>query len=141
MTSYSGKPVTLNMSAEDAYERLNNLGAFQERINALPDEIKSKIGDISFTEDTISFNGTPMGSLTLRISERVPGQRVAFNAEGAPVPIIMAVNIAPAGEGMSTAVTSIDVELPAMLKPMVGPRLQEAADKMGDMMKNLVTLK
>ncbi len=129
------------MSASAAYAKLTDLSSFQERLAALPDDLKSKVGDISFTADTISFNGTPMGALVLKLSETVPDKRVAFTAQGAPVPVIMSISLDDKGDDKAEAISSIDVEVPAMLKPMIGPKLKEAAEKMGEMIKNLVSLK
>lgn len=129
------------MSAADAYGRITSLSSMQEKIADLPDEVKSKVGDLTLTDDTITLNSTPMGSLTLKVCERVEGRRVAYQAQGSPVPVILAVNIEPKSDSACEVVAAIDVELPAMLKPMVGPKLQEAASKLGDMMKNLVSLK
>ncbi len=141
MTTYSSKPIEIPTSASDAYEKLTNLSAFQERIASLPDDIRAKVGDISFTEDTISFNGTPMGALVLKLSESIPDKRVAFTAQGAPVQIVMSIELENKGADKAEAISSIDVEVPAMLKPMIGPKLKEAAEKMGEMIKNLVSLK
>lgn len=141
MTTYSSKPIDIPMSAQSAYDKLSDLSSFQERLESLPADIKSKVGDISFTSDTISFNGTPMGAMVLKLSEKVPGKRVAFTAQGAPVPIVMSIDFEEKGEEAAQAVSSIDVEIPAMLKPMIGPKLKEAAEKMGEMIKNLVSLK
>lgn len=141
MTTYSSKPVEIPMSASAAYAKLTDLSSFQERLAALPDDLKSKVGDISFTADTISFNGTPMGALVLKLSETVPDKRVAFTAQGAPVPVIMSISLDDKGTDKAEAISSIDVEVPAMLKPMIGPKLKEAAEKMGEMIKNLVSLK
>ena len=49
----------------------------------------------------------------------------------------MAVDLAPAGSDSSEVVTTIEVEIPAMLKPFVGPQLQKAADKFGELMAGL----
>ncbi|WP_304467838.1 hypothetical protein, partial [uncultured Muribaculum sp.] len=67
----------------------------------------------------------------------VADKRVAFTAESAPVPLIMSINLDAKTPESTEIVTAIDVEIPAMLRPMVGPKLQEAADKFGDMVKNL----
>lgn len=129
------------MSASAAYAKLTDLSSFQERLESLPEDLKSKVGDISFTADTISFNGTPMGALVLKLSETVPDKRVAFTAQGAPVPVIMSIALEDKDTDKAEAISSIDVEIPAMLKPMIGPKLKEAAEKMGEMIKNLVSLK
>ncbi|MBD5267904.1 MAG: hypothetical protein HDS41_07015 [Bacteroides sp.] len=141
MTTYSSKPVEIPMSASAAYAKLTDLSSFQERLESLPEDLKSKVGDISFTADTISFNGTPMGALVLKLSETVPDKRVAFTAQGAPVPVIMSIALEDKDTDKAEAISSIDVEIPAMLKPMIGPKLKEAAEKMGEMIKNLVSLK
>lgn len=137
MTTYSSKTIELQLPVATVYARISDIGGFQSRIDQLPDEVKSKIGSVRFTDDSIIINAAPMGDMVLKVTERIPERRVAFTAQGAPVPLIMAINVEAAGEDRTNVVTSIDVEIPAMLKPMVGPKLQEAAEKFGDMIRNL----
>lgn len=141
MTTYSSKPVDVAMPASTVYERISDLGTFQERIDRLPEEVKSKIGSVTFTADTIVINAAPMGDMTLRVTERVPARRLALTAENAPVPIVLSVNLSEKSAESTEVITAIDVEMPAMLRPMVGPKLQEAAEKFGDMIKNLAFVK
>lgn len=141
MTTYSSNPVTLPLSAEVVYDRVSNLGAYQDKLNELPAEVKAKMGDVTFEEDKITINSGPTGAMTLKIAEKVPGKRVALQAENAPVPIFLSINLEPKGDESTEVVTSIDVEMPAMLKPLVGPKLQQAASQFGDMIKNLAGIK
>lgn len=141
MTTYSSKPVDVNMSAATVFDRISNLGSFQERIDQLPEEVRAKIGSVTFTDDTIVINAAPMGDVTLRVTERIPSKRLALSAENSPVPLTLAVNLNEKGADSTEVVTAIDVEMPAMLRPMVGPKLQEAAEKFGDMIKNLAFVK
>lgn len=141
MTTYSSNPVTLPLSAEVVYDRVSNLGAYQDKLNELPAEVKAKMGDVTFEEDKITINNGPTGAMTLKIAEKVPGKRVALQAENAPVPIFLSINLEPKGGESTEVVTSIDVEMPAMLKPLVGPKLQQAASQFGDMIKNLAGIK
>lgn len=141
MTTYSSKPVDVNMSAATVFDRISNLGSFQERIDQLPEEVRAKIGSATFTDDTIVINAAPMGDVTLRVTERIPSKRLALSAENSPVPLTLAVNLNEKGADSTEVVTAIDVEMPAMLRPMVGPKLQEAAEKFGDMIKNLAFVK
>lgn len=137
MTTYSSKAIELPMSAAMVYDRLSDISAFQVKIDQLPDDVKSKIGSVRFTDDSIIINAAPVGDMVLKVTERVPEKRVAFTAQGAPVPLIMAINIEALADDKATVKTAIDVEIPAMLRPMVGPKLQEAAEKFGDMIRNL----
>ncbi|HRF68268.1 MAG TPA: hypothetical protein PK430_03515 [Muribaculum sp.] len=141
MTTYSSKPATLDMPVETVYKHISDIAAYQEKINGLPDEIKQKIGNVTFADDKITIKGAPMGDIELVVSERVENKRMALNAMNSPVPIIMSINLDEQGTGKTQVVTSIDVEMPAILKPMVGPKLQEAAEKFGDMIKNLAFVK
>lgn len=137
MTTYSSKPTEVAMPVSSVYERVSNPAAFQERLDALPEEVRAKLGAVRFTEDSIIITAAPMGDMVLKITERVADKRVAFTAESALVPLIMSINLDAKTPESTEIVTAIDVEIPAMLRPMVGPKLQEAADKFGDMVKNL----
>ncbi|WP_289713247.1 hypothetical protein [uncultured Muribaculum sp.] len=137
MATYSSKPIEIPMQAESVYEKVSNLSGFQERIDNLPQDVKDKIGAVRFTEDSIIINAATVGEMVLSISEKVPGKRVAFTANGAPVPIVMSINLENIDNEKTLVTTCIDVEIPAMLKPLVGPKLQEAAEKFGDMIGNI----
>lgn len=137
MTTYSSKTIELQMPVEAVYARISDIGGFQSRIDQLPEEVRSKIGSVRFTDDSIIINAAPMGDMVLKVTERIPEKRVAFTAQGAPVPLVMAINLEAVGEDKTNVTTSIDVEIPVILKPMVGPKLQEAAEKFGDMIRNL----
>ncbi|MFG6381963.1 MAG: hypothetical protein K1V87_07655 [Muribaculum sp.] len=141
MTTYSSKPAILDMPVETVYKHISDIAAYQEKINGLPDDIKKKIGNVAFDNDKITIKGAPMGDIELAVTERIENKRMALTAQKAPVPIIMSINLEEQGADKTQVVTSIDVEMPAMLKPMVGPKLQEAAEKFGDMIKNLAFVK
>lgn len=129
------------MPADVVYDRINNLESFGSRLNELPEDVRAKMGDVKFTADSIIINAAPVGDMTLNVSERVPDKRIAFSVANAPVPLSMSINLDGKGEESTEVVTSIEVEMPAMLRPMVGPKLQQAADKFGDMIKNIAVLK
>ena len=45
----------------------------------------------------------------------------------------------PDGENSTEVSTSIDIQLPAMLKPFLGPQIQKAADQFGVMMGKIAS--
>lgn len=141
MTTYSSKPALIAMSAEAVYDRISNIESFESRINELPEDVRAKMGDVRFTHDSIIINSAPVGEMTLNVSERVPGKRIAFSVANAPVPLMMAINMEEKDPESTEVVTAIDVDMPAMLRPIVGPKLQQAAEKFGDMIKNIAVLK
>lgn len=118
MTTYSSKPAILDMPVETVYKHISDIAAYQEKINGLPDDIKKKIGNVAFDNDKITIKGAPMGDIELAVTERIENKRMALTAQKAPVPIIMSINLEEQGADKTQVVTSIDVEMPAMLKPM-----------------------
>ena len=46
-------------------------------------------------------------------------------------------DIRPVSDNTSEVETLIDVEIPAMLRPLIGPQLQKAADKFGELIAGL----
>ena len=137
MTTYASKPIEVAMPVDDVYARISDMESFQDRIDNLPDDVKAKIGSVKFTADSITINAAPMGDMILNVTERVQNQRVALQAQNAPVKLILAINLAPKSETSTEVTTAIEVDIPVMLKPMVGPKLQEAANRFGEMIQNL----
>ena len=107
-------------------------------MNQLPQEQLSKIGEVRFTEDSIVIKAAAVGEITLKMTERVAPTHVKFAAAGVPVKMETSVNLSPASVDSTNLITELDVDVPAMLKPMVGPKMQEAADKMADMIAMLL---
>lgn len=136
MAKYTGDPVTINKKTDQVFERIANIGSYQQYLDQLPDEIKSKIGDVRFSGDAIIITAAPVGEIVLKLVEKQAPSSLKFEAQGAPVPLF--VDIALADTGEATELTPvIDVEVPAMLRPFVAPKMQEAANQMGKMLGNL----
>lgn len=136
MAKYTGDPVTINKKTDEVFERIANIGSYQQYLDQLPDEIKSKIGDVRFSDDAIIITAAPVGEIVLKLVEKQAPSSLKFEAQGAPVPLF--VDIALADTGEATELTPvIDVEVPAMLRPFVAPKMQEAANQMGKMLGNL----
>ena len=78
-----------------------------------------------------------VGEIAFHVTERVSPGKVVFGTKSSPVPLTMEVNIRPLDEASAEVQTVIDVEIPAMLRPLIGPQLQKAADKFGELMTGL----
>lgn len=140
MADYKGKPTRLEHPVEEIYDRLVDLGRYGERLAALPEEQRRMIGDVRFTDDSIFITAQPVGEIQLKAVTRRRPEEIALEAVGSPVPMMMKILIdrdaaAPDTAGTVTPVVSVD--LPMMLKPLVGPKLQESADKFGDLLTKL----
>lgn len=133
MATYKGKAAVVNQPAAVVYDKISNIGAFQERFDSLPEEAREKLGTVRFTNDSIVITAQPVGEITFKVVERYAPQKVRLEAEQSPVPFGITMFVNPKDENSAEVSSQLDVEIPAMLRPMVGGKLQEAADKFGEL--------
>ena len=137
MAKYASKPVAVNQPVEVLFDRFSDVSLFQQRINEIPEEERAKIGDVTFEADAICINTPQVGQLKFKVTERTAPGHIVFSAVGSPIPMTMMIDITATSESTSEVVTAIDVEIPAMLRPLIGGKMQEAADKFGEMIGRL----
>lgn len=137
MAKYSGKPVVVTHPAEEVYNRLSDLSSFQQRLETLPPEAREKLGDVRFTADSIIITAPAVGEMKFVVSERTPFSRLGFAAENSPVPFAIKIDMKPVSDTSTEVMATIDVDIPVMLKPLVGGKMQEAADKFSEMLSTL----
>ena len=136
MATFTSKPAVINTPADKLAEKFSDFTRLQQYIDALPAEERAKVGDIALTSDSIILKTPQVGEITLKVTERKP-ERLVLEAVGSPVPMKLVVNLKPVSESSTELVTSIDVDIPAFLKPMIGGTMQKAVDQFGDLMKRL----
>lgn len=142
MANYRSGDILLNGSAEEVYSKLSNLENLKsllEKVPAdrLPEDQRRALESLEVTQDSITFPGGPVGSLTLKMTEKVAPEFIKLEAENSPVPLSLSMHIIKEGATQSKGYVDIDVAIPAMLKPMVGGQIQKMADQFGDMLKTM----
>ncbi len=137
MSKYSGKAVTLPRPITEIYEKISDLGQYSQLIQQLSEEHRSKLNGLVIEGDTIKMNAPAIGQLVFKISDRQAPNHVNFKAEGAPVPLNLCVNLKEEEPGKTSITPAIDIDLPMMLKPLIGGKIQEAADKFGDVFTSI----
>ncbi len=138
MAKYSGKPTSVAVAQDVIFSRLTNLSELQDRISTLPDEVKQRMGTVHFpSPDTLAFTAPGVGEMLFRVAQATAPSQVKFVCETGMMPIYVVVDITPDGDEASKVAASIEAEIPMMVRPLVGPKLQEAADKFGEMFGSL----
>lgn len=137
MAKYSGKAVVVNKPINELYDKLSNLSSFQQRINELPEAAKAKLGEVRFTDNKIIINAPGVGEISFAIAESVAPTLIRLSAENSPVPFNILMNFKEVSAEETEVRTDLDVDIPAMLRPLVGGKMQEAADKFSEMFSNL----
>ncbi len=136
MATFSSPATQVPIAADQVAAKFADFTALEAAMQNMPAEKREKIGNVEFTRDTIQIVTPQVGAITLRATERTP-ERVVLEAEGSPVPMKLLVNMTPKGDSATEVSGTIDVEIPAMLKPLIGPALQKAADQFGNMFASL----
>lgn len=132
MAKYSSKSVTINRPAEAIAGQFSDFRKLQGALDNLTPEEKAKVGDVSFTEDSIKISTQQVGDIVFKVSKRTP-EAICLQAEKSPVPMNLILEMKPV-DAESTELTGvIDVDIPVMLRPLVGPTLQKAADQFGSL--------
>lgn len=137
MARYESKSVTVNKPAGEMFDRFSDLSFFEKKIEELPADKRAQLGEVHFDKDSISIVTPQVGELKFEVIERCCPDKIVFGSPSAPVALTMTVNFEAESADATKVTTVIDVEIPAMLKPFVGPKLQQAADKFGEMISNL----
>lgn len=140
METYKSEPVIIEHNIEVIYSKLSDPRVFKEHIDnnldRLPDEAREHLEKVKFEDDGISVD-SPLGALKLSVSESVAPNMVKYTAESSPVPFGLTINLEAIDETQTQAVTELSIELPFMLKAMVGSKLTDGAKKLGELIAKL----
>lgn len=121
----------------EIYARVSDLGQYREMVEQLPAEAREKLQGVEFRGDSLKMDAPGVGELVFNVTERVPSSHVGLEAVGSPVPLKLAIDLEEVDAGSTRIIPRIDVQLPAMLKPFIGPKLQEGADRFGEVFTGL----
>lgn len=137
MSKYSGKPSVVNRSNTELYSKLSSIDAMRERFEQIPEDIKAKAGQLRFEDERLIIVTPQVGEISFIIKERKEPERVVYSAEKSPIPLDLVVDLKEQTPDTTQVTTSIEVDLPIMLRPLVGPQMQMAADKLGELISQL----
>ena len=137
MATYKSPLTTVGKSADTLFERFSNHNNLQGVLDSLPVEQRAQVGDVQFTDDSLKITTPQVGDIEFSVVERVRPSKIVFGTKSSPVPLTMEMHINPLTPDSSSVQTQIDVEIPAMLRPLIGPQLQKAADKFGELIAGL----
>lgn len=136
MAKYSSNPVLIPKAAAEVAEKFSDLSKMQSVLDAMPSDQRAQVGDVDLTPDSIHIHTQQVGEIEFTVTERTP-QRVVFSAKGAPVPLSLIIGLKAVAPEETELTTTMDVDIPIFLKPVVGPALQKAVDQFGQLMQQL----
>lgn len=136
MAQYKSTPVTVRRSVAEINDRFADLSSFQSAIDALPAEERAKIGDVRFDKTSIAIKQPQFGEIKFQVKTNNPGC-IEMEAVGLPLPLNLIVDLLAVDVDTTQVTSSIDVEIPAMLRPLIGGTMQKAVDQFGSLIAKL----
>ena len=142
MAEYKSEVTPIKASAETVYNKLSNLEGLKQLLDKIPeDQIpadqKQLFDQIAITSDSISFPAGPVGNITLQLTQAVEPTFIKLEGVATPVPMALMLHINPSTDVSCTAQVEVDLQIPAMLKPMVSGPLKKMVEQFANMLRNL----
>ncbi len=132
MTTYESDIKTISSSEEVVFGILSDLNNL-EKLNNTP-SLTDKIKDLTFDVDSCTFSVDGFGKVGFRILERNPFNLIKMVSENAPVRVSIEFVICGIAENQSTLKLVLLAELPAMIKMMVGNKLQDGVNAIAELL-------
>lgn len=138
MNTYESKQKQLLKSQEQVFDMLADMRKLKKYADALPEEHKSKVKDLEFEQDTISFSVQPVGRVVLRIVDREVPKMLKFGADNFPITFNFWIQLVGVSEYDTRMKLTLKADIPFMLKPMIGNKLDMGIEQMADMIATIV---
>lgn len=132
MTTYESDIKTISSNEEVVFgilSDLNNLKKLAES-PALTDKVK----DLQYDADSCSFAVDGFGRVGFRIIEREPSKTIKMQSENAPVNVNVWIQLKQVAENDTKMKLTLKADLPAMIKMMVGSKLQDGINAIAELL-------
>ncbi|MGN0223972.1 MAG: hypothetical protein ACI4AM_08100 [Muribaculaceae bacterium] len=136
MATYTSKPVVVGKPAAAVAASFSDLTRFQQVFEQMPAEERAKVGDVSFSADRIAIKTTQVGEIGFKVKQR-SDSKVVFAAENSPVPMEIKLDLKALSESECELTTSMEVDIPIFLRPMIGGAMQKAVDQFAALMQKM----
>ncbi len=114
---------------QNVYNMLSDLSNIERVKDRVPED---KLKDITFDSDSISFNNSPVGTISMRIVEREEPKTIKFESVNSPMSFNFWIQLLPTSDTASKMRLTIKADIPIFLKGMVTKPLQEAVEKIAE---------
>ena len=132
MTTYESDLKTISSNEEVVFGILSDLTNLKKLAEnpALADKAK----DLKYDTDSCSFAVDGFGRVGFRIVEREPFNVIKMESENAPVKVNVSVWLKQIAENETQMKLTLNADLPAMIKMMVGSKLQDGVNAIAELL-------
>ena len=130
MKKYESAIKRIDRNREEVFSTLSDLLIIEKYKDKIPD---GKVKELSFTEDSISFEAPMVGQVKIVVIERKAPETIKFGVEKLPIDMNMWLQFIEKPVGTTFLKVTLHVEIPMMLRPMIGNKLDGICDKVAEM--------
>lgn len=131
MTEFVSEIKKISFNAERVYAKVSDLSNLSSLAENIPTD---KLKDLTSDKDSCSFTVASIGKITFRVIEREPNKLVKLQAEDSIIPLTLWLQLKEVKENDTRMKLTVKAELNAFIKPMVKKPLQEAINKIADVL-------
>ena len=134
MTEFTSQIRTIPHNDARVFAVLSDLSNMQRVRQSLPqDSVKA----FTLTDDRCSFEVSPIGKIEFHIVDREPNKTIKFETTQSPVPLLLWIQLKQVAKNDTRMKMTVRAELNPFLKPMVSKPMQEAVDKIAEILATL----
>jgi carbon monoxide dehydrogenase subunit G len=134
MTDFTSEIKTIPHNGDSIFRMLSDMSNLERVKDRIPQD---KIKNFSFDADSCSITVDPVGSVTFQIVEREPNKTIKFSTTNSPVPLTMWIQLKQTAENDTKMKMTVRADLNPFIKPMVSKPLQEAVDRISEIVASL----
>jgi hypothetical protein len=134
MTEYTGEIKTIPYSDKRIFATLSDLSNLERVKDRIPQD---QIKNFSFDSDRCWFEISPVGKIEFQIVSREPFKTIKFETVNSPFPLFLWIQLKQTEENITKMKMTLRTELNPLLKSMVSKPMQEALNKISEMIATL----
>ncbi len=134
MTEFTSDVKAIPFNDDRIFTMLSDLSNLERVRDRIPQD---KVKDFEFDSDSCTFAVDPVGKIRFEIVEREPNKTIKFTTTNSPVPLFLWIQLKQVDEGDTRMKMTVKADLNPFIKPMVSKPLQDALNKISDLIANL----
>ncbi len=134
MTEFVSGIKTIPYNEDRIYSMLSDLSNLEKVRDRIPQD---KIQHLEFDADSCSLTVSPVGKITFQIVDREPCKTIKLATTNSPVPLFLWIQLKQVEENDTRMKLTARAELNPFIKPMVSKPLQEAVDRISEVLASL----
>ena len=132
---YESKITSSASSAQDIYRVMSNLTNIEKVKNLIPQD---KVKEVIAEEDNVRFKIDGIGQrIGIRIEDRIENDTIKYGLDNIPMEGHCWIQLKEVAPGDPRIKLTIKADMPAMIKMMVGSKLQQGLDQAAEMLAQM----